>query len=72
MKHEHLCVTYDYQIKSRGNNDWGRWRMLFMNQYIDTLPLSKSPSNTTLPKSEDIYLEDDDDHQGERKKKEKK
>jgi hypothetical protein len=35
-----------------------------MDWDMDMLPLSKSPSSTTLPKNDNNYLGDDDDHQG--------
>jgi hypothetical protein len=40
-----------------------------MDWDMDTLHLSKPPSSTTQPKSDNTYLEDDDDHQGETRKK---
>jgi hypothetical protein len=69
MKHEPTCVTYDHQPKSRDDDNQEIWRMLCMDWDMDTLPLSKSPSDTTLPKSDNTYLGDDDDHQGETRQK---
>jgi hypothetical protein len=40
-----------------------------MDRDVDTLPLSKPPSSTTLPNSDNTYLVDDDDHQSETRKK---
>jgi hypothetical protein len=36
---------------------------------MDMLHFSKPPSSTTQPKSDNIYLEDDDEHQGETRQK---
>jgi hypothetical protein len=40
-----------------------------MDRDMDTLPISKPPNSTTQPKSDNTYLVDDDDHQGETRKK---
>jgi hypothetical protein len=36
---------------------------------MDMLHLSKPPSSKTQPMSDNTYLEDDDDHQGETRQK---
>jgi hypothetical protein len=40
-----------------------------MDWDMDTLPLLRTTSSTTLTKSGNTLLEEDDDHQGETKKK---
>jgi hypothetical protein len=40
-----------------------------MDWDMDTLPLSRSHSSTTLPNSDNTSLGDDDDHQGETRQK---
>jgi hypothetical protein len=41
-----------------------------MDRDMDTLPLSNPPPcSTTIPKSDNTYLVDDDDHQGETRQK---
>jgi len=69
MKHEPICVTYGHQLKSGDNINWERWGILCMDQDMDMLLLSNPPSSSTLPKSDDIYLGKDDDHQGETRHK---
>jgi len=43
--------------------------MLCMDWDVDMLPFSKPPGSTTLPKSDNNYLGDDDDHQCETRQK---
>ena len=43
--------------------------MSFMVWDMDTLPPINPPYSTTLPKSDNIGLGDDDGHQGETRKK---
>jgi hypothetical protein len=43
--------------------------MLRIDWDMDTLALSRPPGSTTLPKSDNPSLGDDDDHQGETRKK---
>jgi hypothetical protein len=69
MKFEPISVTYDNQPKRGDNENWERWRMLCMDWDMDMPPLSKPPSSTTLPKSDNTYLGDNDDHQGETRQK---
>ena len=45
--------------------------MLCMDRDMETLPLSNThSSSTTLPKSDNTYLGEDDNHQGETYQKE--
>jgi hypothetical protein len=62
-------MTYENQPKRGDNGNREKWRMLCMDQNMDSLPLSNPPNGTTLPKSDNTYIVDDDDHQGETRKK---